>query len=114
MTDCAPNPPSHAVICWCDDVYVYVQLRGLSPNHPYITKFPLCEAGMSKALHLLRQRYEEAPTHEKNYTSLPSGYVCESIGGTLSGKVYRKQRKVVQTDDQRAQTVAVLRKMGLV
>lgn len=110
MTDLLPSmKPTHAVTCWCDDRYVYVEIPS---KVPYLAKFPLSEAGMSKALNLLRTRYEEAPTHEKNYMSLPKGYVAETLAG--KGPTYRRQPKKVQTEAERDHALSVLRKLGIV
>jgi hypothetical protein len=105
--------PSHALTMWVDDTAIYVEIPATNGGYPYIQHFPLHEAGLSKALNFLRTRYESAPTAEKNYTRAPvePGYVCESAGASV---VYRRQKGVKQTDVERAQAVAVLRKLGIV
>lgn len=54
MTDSiAPTgAPAWAVICWADDNNIYIKLRGV--HGPYITKYSLSEAGLSKALFLMK------------------------------------------------------------
>jgi hypothetical protein len=103
--------PSWALTMWTDDNYIYAEIPSTEGN-PYIAKFPIVEGGLSKALNFLRQRYELAPTAEKDYTKAPvvPGYVCESAGAP----VYRKQAKKVQTDNERATALNVLRKLGMV
>lgn len=46
--------PSHAVTAWVDDVNVYVELACKNAP-PYVMKFPLTDAGLSKALNLMRE-----------------------------------------------------------
>ena len=104
--------PSYALTCWVDEVNIYIEIPSTAGN-PYVQKFPLIESGLSKALHFLKLRYEIAPIAEKNYTREPEepGYVCKSTGASV---VYRKQKTKVQTDEQRAAALAVLRKLGVV
>ena len=58
--------PPHAVIAWVDDVAVYLELP-CKDGPPYITKFPLTDNGLHKALNLMRQAYHDAqrPTNGK-------------------------------------------------
>lgn len=91
--------PSHAITVWCDDVHIYACIPG---NPPHICAFPLSEAGMSKAANLLRTRHELVPTAQRNYTK-PLAHVS-----------YNRGKPPVQTAEQRAEALAVLRKMGIV
>jgi|ERR1700735_3392674 len=93
--------PPHAVVCWLDDRYVYVEIPSKTGS-PYVDKFPLCEAGLSKALNLLRIRYDELPSSMKNYVVPP-------IEPTV-----KNGKPPIQTAAQREQALAVLRKLGLV
>lgn len=93
--------PPHAVIMWTDDINIYVELPTTMGN-PYITKYPVNEGGLSKALNILRTRYEELPSAQKNYTA-PA--VVPSL---------KNGKPPVQTEVQRAQALNVLRKLGLV
>ena len=92
--------PPHALLCWLDDRYVYIEIPSKTGS-PYVDKFPLCEAGLSKALNLLRIRYEELPSSMKNYTVPP-------IEPTL-----RNGKAPIQTTAQRDAALAVLRKLNL-
>ena len=92
--------PPHAILCWLDDRYVYIEIPSKTGS-PYVDKFPLCEAGLSKALNLLRTRYEELPSSMKNYTVPP-------IEPTL-----RNGKTPIQTTAQRDAALAVLRKLNL-
>lgn len=66
MTTAAPSfRPPYAVIAWADDVAVYVELP--RKPIPYIMKFPLTEAGLSKALNVMRVRHRQEPTRYGNY-----------------------------------------------
>lgn len=57
--------PPHAVTIWSDNQDVYAEIPCVDGGHPHIMKFPLCEAGLSKVLWLLRQRKEQKAS---NYT----------------------------------------------
>jgi hypothetical protein len=94
-----------------DDVNIYIEIPSTEGKTPYIQRFPIVEGGLSHALNFLRQRYELVPMAEKNYTGVEPGYVCKSTGASV---VYRKQKKVVQTEVQRAVALNVLRKLGVV
>lgn len=48
----ATGRPAWAVCAWADDNNIYIELSGV--HGPYISKYPLSEAGLSKALHLMR------------------------------------------------------------
>lgn len=53
------SAPEWAVTAWVDDRYVYVELPVITgPN--YVTKFPLTEAGLSKALNLMRKTHRSS------------------------------------------------------
>lgn len=92
--------PPHALLCWLDDRYVYIEIPSKT-GHPYVDKFPLCEAGLSKALNLLRIRYDELPSSMKNYVAPPIE------PSTKNGK------PPIQTSAQRDAALAVLRKLNL-
>lgn len=94
--------PSHAILCWVDDRSVYAAIPASDKGLPYIISYPLNESGLSKALNLLRIRYEELPSPMKNYTQ------AGREPTTRNGK------PPVQTSAQRDAALAVLRKMGLV
>lgn len=100
-TSLSSAAPPHALLCWLDDRYVYVEIPS-STGSPFVDKFPLCEAGLSKALNLLRLRYDELPSSMKNYT-------MPSIEPSM-----KNGKPPIQTGKQRDQALAVLRKMGLV
>lgn len=59
MTDSiAPTgAPAWAVICWATDNDIFIELRGV--HGPYITKYPLSEAGLSKALFLMKDCHKK-------------------------------------------------------
>jgi len=93
--------PSHAMLCWLDDSYIYVELP-TTFGQPYVEKFELCDNGLHKALNLLRNRYMELPSAMKNYTIPPPPI------STKNGK------PPIQTDAQRDHALSVLRKLGIV
>lgn len=45
--------PSHAVTCWIDDTHVYVLLP-TKDKSGFITKYALTDAGLNRALQLMR------------------------------------------------------------
>lgn len=94
--------PSWALFCWIDDSNIYVELP-TTLGQPYITKFPLSEQGLSKALNLLRTRYDEVPSAQRNYT-IPA----------IKPTVTKAGKPAVQTDAQRDHALSILRKMGIV
>lgn len=98
MLDKSPIP-SHAVTLWCDDLNIYAIIPGPTPH---VTKFPRSEGGLTKALHLLRTKYDELPTASRNYTAPPANVSL------------RNGKPPVQNDEQRTHALAVLRKMGVV
>lgn len=100
-TSLSSAAPPHALLCWLDDRYIYVEIP-TTMSRPFVDKFELCEAGLSKALNMLRTRYEELPSSMKNYVAPP---VEPSL---------RNGKPPIQTSAQRDQALAVLRKMGLV
>lgn len=104
--------PSWAVVTWLTDTHIYIEIPA-SAGQPYITKFSITEGGLSKALNFLRKRYEVVPMEEKNYTKGPvePGYVCESAGAPA---VYRRQPQKVQSDEDRAMAVKILRDKGII
>jgi hypothetical protein len=102
MTATLAAIPTHALLCWVDDRNVYISIPTKS-GLPFIERFPLHEAGLSKALNYLRIRYDELPSHEKNYTVPP---VPVTVG--------RGGKPPVQTEAQRDAALALLRKMGVV
>ena len=109
---CRTAAPSWKVTAWTDDNYIFIEIPSTTGN-PYVQKYPINKGGLSKALNFLRVRYEVVPMAEKNYTKAPlePGYVCQPLGASV---VYRRQKTVVQTDEQRAVALNVLRKLGLV
>lgn len=89
--------PPWAITAWVDTVNIYIELP-CKDSVPYIMKFALSEAGLSKALWLLRERHEagrplriEKDTHPKISRHDPSA-----------------------TETQREAARAVLRKLGMI
>jgi hypothetical protein len=105
--------PSWALTCWATDEGIFIEVPFTNGGPSYVQRFLHSEAGLSQALNFLRTRYELVPMAEKDYTKVPvkSGYVCESAGASV---MYRRQNKVIQTDEQRAAALNVLRKLGVV
>lgn len=90
--------PVWAVTAWVDDNNVFVELPTTdAPN--YIMKFDLTEAGLSKALKLMRDTHRKAqPTG--GYYQLPQQ------------PIVRKVSKSQFTEDQRAKARATLKRLG--
>lgn len=102
MTDLAPAfRPPWAVLCWSTDTDIFVELPG--KPYPYIQRFPITEAGFSKALNVLRARSRPeirryASTKVELVPSIP-------VRSTEPAKF---------TEDQRSAARAVLKRMGIV
>lgn len=73
MAEIAPTGrPAWAVTAWTDDNNIFIELSG--QHGPYITKYPLSEGGLSKALYLMRSCHKkqsspiyQAPGVNPNY-----------------------------------------------
>lgn len=59
MTDsiAATARPAWAVTAWATDNDIFIELSGV--HGPHISKFPLSEAGLSKALNLMRSCHKK-------------------------------------------------------
>lgn len=91
--------PAWAVIAWVDDNAVYIELP--TDTVPYISKFPLTEAGLSKALGLMRDaRRKQAITH--------------SGGQRILFERHPKLPKPVATDEQRQAVRGILKRMKII
>lgn len=58
------TPPPHAILLWTDDVRLYAELP-MTTGGFHRLDFSLCEAGLARALNLLRQRAAPTPTRAK-------------------------------------------------
>jgi hypothetical protein len=94
--------PPHALLMWSDDINIYAAIPSKDGGLPHITKFERSDMGLNKALNMLRQRYDELPSGQKNYT------IKSREPSTVNGK------PPVQNELQRAAALNVLRKLGLV
>ncbi len=97
--------PPYAITCWADATHIFVELPTTS-GPPYITKYPFTEAGLSKALWLMRSGYEKAkPTITGDY----------SRAHPLIKHTSKAKAAVAKTtDEQRASARNVLKKMGII
>jgi hypothetical protein len=103
MTASLTSVPSHALLCWIDDTAIYVAIPSTDPKQPpYVSKFPKHEQGLSKALNLLRVKWDEVPSAMKNYT------VKSREPTVVNGK------PPVQSAAQRDAALAILRKLRIV
>jgi hypothetical protein len=94
--------PPWALTCWVDDRFVYVELAGAIP---YIERFALCEAGLSKALNILRSRRRE-------YAGPPEK-TPPAVHKPATRFVHRgRATRDAFNDDQRDRARAVLKAMG--
>lgn len=94
----APNfRPPHAVTMWCDDTRIFVELPA-KEGPPYIIDFPLTEAGLSRAVNILKV--------EKKKVGASGKYKAEPDP--------RIKRKVeTHNEETREKARAILKKMGL-
>ena len=93
--------PPHAVTCWVDETAVYCAIPALS-GPPLINRYPLTEAGLSKALDVLRKSRDLALRHGK------------AAPARKASPVVTKIEKVKADDATREQARAVLKKMGII
>lgn len=92
--------PTWAITCWADDVAVYVELP-CKDGPPYITKYALTEAGLSKALSLMRELHRKA----------------QPAGSSYSAPIHPKTKydaKGEFTKDQRASARNVLKRLKII
>lgn len=101
MTTYLPSGrPAWAVTMWMDDSAVYMELP-CKDGPPYITRYELCEGGLSKALGMMRDIYRaSAPTGGSyNLTKHP---------------ILVKNEKALGDEATRAKTRAVLKRLGMI
>jgi len=100
--------PPWALTCWVDERYVYIELPGAVP---YIERFALAEAGLSKALNILRSRRKEfAGPPQSAKAPVEAGYVARKPATRF---VHRgRATKDAFDDDQRDRARAVLKALG--
>lgn len=53
----ATGRPAWAVCAWVDSNNIYIELSGM--HGPHISKYPLSESGLSKALYLMRSCHKK-------------------------------------------------------
>lgn len=91
--------PAYAVVAWVDDNHVYVELP-CTDGPPYITKYANTEAGLSKALGLMRD------IHRK----------MKPVGGTFNltqhPKLIRRDGKASGASHAKAR--AILKQMKII
>jgi hypothetical protein len=103
MNEKAPSyVPPNAAVCWVDERYVYVATP--MGFEQYIQTFPLTEAGLHKALSLLKSRY----------AALPHGMVFTPMSVRPPPKPRPKPKEPVGTPAQQARALEILRKRGLI
>ena len=100
MTTPAPTfHPPYAVICWCDDNWIYVEVP-CKEGPPLITKWELTDGGLSRALKLMR----DSRIKHVQITGTHSFLQAEP-------KVYRKPGSF--SEAQRKGAAELLRKLGV-
>jgi len=97
--------PRWALQIWYDANNIYLELP-TADGIGYMVKYPFSEAGLSKALNVMKFTHDQC--HRKNGTKT-------KVGDKPSTPVKRVGRQPVQaTDEQRESVRALLRKRGLV
>lgn len=94
--------PPYAVTCWADAYDVYVEVP--FGTTPYILRFPLTEAGLSKALKVLKDLRPAPPIGSARF-SLPSRKI-------LPPPKARRPTKPALSPERKASVMALLRKNG--
>lgn len=108
-----PNPiPAWAVQCWVDETNVYVALPMTAGGISYITKYPLCEGGLSMALGVLRKRQKEIITPS---AASPANYTLPKVQPQVERKLTAAQQRLREetTESQRENARKILAKMGI-
>lgn len=90
--------PSWAVTAWVDDRNVYVELPA-KEGPPFITSYPLTEAGLSQALNLMRNVHRDHAPLGGSYKYVKDDRI--------------KTKLTPFTDDQRAKAQAVLKRLKI-
>ena len=105
------NPvPAWAVTCWADEVNVYVAMPMTKGGTPYITRFPLCEGGLSAAMAILRKRQKEILTPTP---SAPANYCHPPRQPQVKLSKAEEKLRAETTEAQRENARKVLAKLGL-
>ena len=106
-----PSPiPAWAVTCWADETNVYVAMPMTKGGIPYITKFALCEGGLSMALSVLRKRQKEILTPTP---AAPANYCHPPRQPQVKMSKAEEPLRAETTEAQRENARRVLAKLGL-
>lgn len=101
--------PPNAAVCWVDDRYVYVATpMGLEQ---YIQTFPLTEAGLSKALNVLKVRYESLPPGNV-FTPIRQPEPRVRIAKRWSGEPSKRKQEPM-TKERADAVMEILKKRGM-
>lgn len=110
MSDLAPAfRPPWAVLCWITDTDIFVELPG--KPYPYIQRFPITEAGFSKALNVLRAR---SRPEIRRYASTKTEIMDRMVAANRVQSSPARTEPAKFTEDQRTATRAILKRMGIV
>lgn len=101
MTTLAPSAaPTHAIRVWQEGLDLFAEIPG---DPPYVMRLSLTEAGLTKALRLLRTRYKAAPRGSYKLPQAPPGLPRP-----------KQPAPTKASEEQRQAARAVLRKMGMI
>jgi hypothetical protein len=98
--------PPWARMMWYDAEAVYLEMP-VKDSHPIIMKYPFTDAGLFKALQMMKKVYDSAGPHrDKN-------------GWNLDHPIIKRERegakpKPVLTTESRGVARAILRKLGMI
>lgn len=97
--------PPWAVTAWADATDVYIEVPSKTEGEPpYITKYPLSEAGFARALHYTRELYEaNRPKTPIDYTRHPK---VRRVPMTATNSQF--------TEEQREKARDVLRRLRII
>lgn len=104
-TDCGTSAhtyrPPYAVTCWVDDTHVCIEIPSKDRTQPpYIQQWPLTEAGLGKALAIMKKGYNDYKATGRVFT--PISRKPTRIGRPKS------------SDEMQERARAVLRKAGII
>lgn len=87
--------PLHALTVWADDHDIFVSIPTAAGSQPYISKYPLTEGGLSKAISILKVRRKElAPKHVTKFTEQESVRRVSNFTETQRENARRVLRKL--------------------
>jgi hypothetical protein len=100
----ASGKPAWAITCWVDDSFVYTEIP-CTDGPPLITKHAFSEAGLSKALGMMRDLHRKLA---------PQGGYHKLVPHPIVNKTIKRGKMIQPTDEQRKMVHDILKKSGII